>query len=59
MSRSGITRIVSVLTAAAVLFGLQQGLGLQFYFALPAAVLAYLAVLVGLGLLLDADKPAN
>ena len=59
MSRSGITRIVAVLTAAAVLFALQQGLGLQFYFALPAAVLAYLAVLVGLGLLLDADKPAN
>jgi uncharacterized oligopeptide transporter (OPT) family protein len=59
MSRSGITRIVAVLTAAAVLFGLQQGLGLQFYFALPAAVLAYLAVLVGLGLLLDADKPAK
>ena len=59
MNRSGITRIVAVLTAAAVLFGLQQGLGLQFYFALPAAALAYLAVLVGLGLLLDADKPAN
>lgn len=59
MNRSGITRIVAVFTAAATLFWLQQGLGLQFYFALPAATLAYLAVLVGLGLLLDADKPAK
>jgi len=59
MTRIGITRIVAMLTGAAVLYGLQQGLGLQFYFALPAAVLAYLAVLVGLGLLLNADKPAN
>jgi hypothetical protein len=50
MNRRGIVRIVAVLTAAAVLFGLEQGLGLQFYFALPAAVLAYLAVLVTLGL---------
>ena len=59
MTRTGITRIVAVLTAAAVLFGLQQGLGLQFYFALPAAMLAYLAMLVGVGLLLGADKPAK
>ena len=59
MNRTGITRIVAVLTAAAVLFGLQQGLGLQFYFALPAAMLAYLAMLVGVGLLLGADKPAK
>ena len=59
MTRNGITRIVAVLTAAAVLFGLQQGLGLQFYFALPAAMLAYLAMLVGVGLLLGADKPAK
>lgn len=59
MTRTGITRIVAVLTAAAVLFGLQQGLDLQFYFALPAAMLAYLAMLVGVGLLLGADKPAK
>jgi hypothetical protein len=59
MNRSGITRIIAVLTAAAVLFGLQQGLGLQFYFALPAAVCAYLAMLVGVGLLLGADRPAK
>jgi hypothetical protein len=59
MNRSGITRIVAMLTGAGTLFGLQQALGLQFYFALPAAVLAYLAMLVGVGLLLGADKPAK
>jgi hypothetical protein len=38
---------------AAVLFGLQQGLGLQFYIALPAAILAYVASLVAMGLILE------
>jgi uncharacterized membrane protein len=59
MNRRGIVRIVAVLTAAAVLFGLEQGLGLQFYFALPAAVLAYLAVLVTLGLWLGTGAPTK
>jgi hypothetical protein len=59
MNKRGIPRIVAVLTGAAVLFGLQQGLGLQFYFALPAAVLAYLATLVAIGLLLGTDMPAE
>jgi hypothetical protein len=59
MTRIGITRIVAMLTGAVVVCGLQQGVGLQFCLALPAAVLAYLAVLVGLGLLLDADRPAK
>jgi hypothetical protein len=55
MNRPGITRLVAVLTAAAVLFGLQQGLGLQFYVAFPGAFLAYLATLVAMGLLLGTD----
>jgi uncharacterized membrane protein len=59
MNRRGIPRIVAVLTAAAVLFGLEQGLGLQFYVALPAAVLAYLATLVVVGLLLGTDAPVK
>jgi hypothetical protein len=59
MNRRGITRIVAVLTGGAVLFGLEQGLGLQFYVALPAAVLAYLAMLVAIGLLLGTDTQAK
>jgi len=51
-----IARIVSVLVGAAVLFGLQHGLDVQFYIALPVAIVAYLAVKVGLGLLLGAGK---
>lgn len=47
-----------MMTGAAVLFGLQQGLGLQFYIALPAAVLAYLAMLIGVGLLIGSDTQA-
>jgi len=57
MNRLAVTRIISVLVGAAVLFGLQQGLGLQFYFAFPAAIVAYLAVKVGLGLAWGADDP--
>jgi len=55
MNRGSIARIVAVLTGAAVLFGLQQGLGLQLYFAIPIAVLAYIVVLVVLGLVLKTD----
>ena len=57
MNRLAVTRIISVLVGAAVLFGLQQGLGLQFYFAFPAAIVAYLAVKVALGLAWGADDP--
>jgi hypothetical protein len=59
MNRRGITRIVAVLTGAAVLFGFEQGLDLQFYIALPAAVLAYFATLVAMGLLLGTDTQAK
>jgi len=53
MNKRGISRIVSVLVGAAVLFGLEQGLGLKFYIAIPAGVLAYLVTLVALGLVLE------
>jgi uncharacterized membrane protein len=59
MNKHGVTRVVAVLTGAAVLFGLEQGLGLQLYVAIPAAVLAYFAVLVAMGLLLGTDTPAQ
>jgi uncharacterized membrane protein len=57
MNRRAMTRIVAVLTGAAVLFGLEQGLGLELYIALPGAVLAYLTALVAMGLMLGTDTP--
>jgi len=57
MNRLAIVRLISVMAGAAVLFGLERGLGLQLYFAIPAATVVYLAVKVGLGLLWGAgDK---
>lgn len=50
MTRLAITRTISVLTGAAVLFGLEHGLGVQLYVAIPLAIVAYLAVKVALGL---------
>ncbi len=58
MSRLAIARIVSVLAGAATLFGLQQGLGIQFYFAFPVALVVYLAIKVALGLIWVDDKAA-
>ena len=59
MSRSAIHRIVSVLVGAAVVYGLEQGLGLKFYIAIPVGVVAYLVTLVALGLMLETDKRAK
>ena len=59
MNKRGISRIVSVLVGAAVLFGLEQGLGLKFYIAIPAGVLAYLVTLVALGLMLETHTRAK
>ena len=56
MNHRLIIRIVAILAGATTLFGLEQGLGLQLYMALPAAILAYLATLVAVGLLLGTDK---
>ena len=59
MSTYRIVRLIAVLVAAAVLFGLGQGLGLQLYFAIPAAFVAYAIVLVALGLLLKVEPPTS
>ena len=59
MSKHTISRFVAVLVGAAVLFGLEQGLGLQFYIAIPLAVVAYVVTLVALGLALGADACAK
>ena len=59
MNKHRISRIVSVLVGAAVLFGLEQGLGLKFYIAIPAGVLAYIVTLVALGLVLGTETRAK
>ena len=56
MSRLLITRFVSVLAGAAVLFGAMHGFEVAFYIAFPIAIVAYLAVKIGVGLLIGADK---
>jgi len=57
MNQLAIVRLISVLAGAAVLFGLEHGLGVALYFAIPASTVVYLAVKVGLGLLWGAgDK---
>jgi hypothetical protein len=38
-----------------VLFGLEQGFAVQFYIAVPAAILTYIASLIGVGLMLGTD----
>ena len=57
MNRLLIARFVSVLVGAAVLFGDLQRLNVAFYVAFPIAIVAYLAVKIGLGLLIGAGKP--
>jgi len=59
MNKHGISRIGSVLVGAAVLFGLEQGLGLKYYIAIPAGVLAYIVTLVVLGLVLGTQTRAK
>ena len=59
MNRQAIGRIISVLVGAGVLFGLQQGLGVKLYIAIPVAIVGYLAVKVAIGLLWGADDKAT
>jgi hypothetical protein len=57
MDRQTIGRLISVLAGAAVLFGLEQGLDMKFYFALPVAVAVYVALRLAIGFLWGAgDK---
>ncbi len=58
MNRLLIVRVASVLVGAAVLFGLQQGFGMQLYFAIPIAAIAYMAVKVAIGLAWGVDGKA-
>ena len=51
-------RMIAVLIGAEVLFGLQQGLDLALYFAIPLAIVAYTACRLGFALLVP-EPPAN
>jgi len=57
MNKHRIARIVAVLIGAAVVFGLEQGLGLKIYIAIPAGIVAYAGVLFAFALLAP-DTPA-
>jgi uncharacterized membrane protein len=59
MSRYPLSRIASIAVGAAVLFGLELGLGVKFYIAVPAGVLAYTVTLVALGLMPGTDTRAK
>ncbi len=48
-----------MLVGAAVLFGLEQELGLPLYIAIPTAVIVYMAVKVAIGLLWGTDQQAK
>ena len=47
-----------MLIGAGVLFGLETGLGLKLYIAIPAGLIAYIVTLVGFAML-AADRPAK
>lgn len=45
-------RIVAILLGATVLFGLELGLGVSYYFAIPAGIIVYTACRLGFSLLI-------
>ncbi len=51
-------RMIAVLVGGAVMFGLELGLGVQFYIAIPVAIVTYLAVRLGFGLVWGTDGAA-
>jgi hypothetical protein len=58
MNRQAIGRVAAVLSGAAVLFGLEQGLDVKLYIAIPVDVVVYTAIKLAFGLLWGAgDKP--
>jgi hypothetical protein len=58
MKRQTIGRLVSILVGAAVLFGLELGLDVQFYIAVPAGIVAYTIVKLAIGLVWGLDGRA-
>jgi hypothetical protein len=56
MTKLAIARMISVLIGAAVLFGLEHGLGVQLFVAIPLAIIAYLAAKVAIGLIWGVEQ---
>jgi hypothetical protein len=50
MNVQTVGRALAIVAGATTLFGLELGLGLQFYLAIPAGILVYLAVRAGFAL---------
>jgi hypothetical protein len=59
MNWQAIGRIVSIVVGAGTLFALEQGLGVKLYFAIPIAIVVYLAVKIAIGLLWGAGDKAT
>jgi hypothetical protein len=59
MDKHSISRLICILLGAAVLFGLERGLGVKFYIAIPVAIGVWLAATVAIGLALNLDKRAK
>jgi hypothetical protein len=58
MTRQTIGRFIAIIAGASVMFGLEMGLNVQIYYAIPAGLAVYLGLRLGFGLLWDTDKAA-
>ncbi len=58
MNKARLYRSLAVVIGAAVLFGLQQGLGVSLYIAIPAGILTYIGCLLGFAMLAT-DNPGK
>ena len=56
MDRHRLHRYIATFVGGATLFGLQQGLALELYFAIPAGIVAYIVTLVSLGLMFGPER---
>lgn len=54
MNPNPYARMTAVAVGAATIYGLQQGLELSFWIALPLAIVAYAVTVMGVGYLLAA-----
>jgi hypothetical protein len=59
MSRNRMIRFAAVLVGAAVLFGLERGVGVSLYVALPAGIAAYFVTLFVVALAFGDGNPAK
>lgn len=56
MNPNPYARMAGIAAGAASIFGLQHGLELSFWIALPLAIVAYAATVIGVGFLLAAKS---